>query len=46
MKSTSISEDVYKLIRRPPHGGRGLKYGLEDAGHGAQLVAPHTGGVD
>ena len=33
-------------IRRPPHGGRGLKFKEFIPPHLSTVVAPHTGGVD
>ena len=32
--------------RRPPRGGRGLKYDIMEAERGGRLVAPLAGGVD
>ena len=34
------------IIRRPPHGGRGLKYHNLSKGQVVVKVAPRTGGVD
>ena len=33
-------------MRRPPHGGRGLKYNVSIQVINRFYVAPHTGGVD
>ena len=34
------------MIRRPPHGGRGLKLVGHPGSGKTTSVAPHTGGVD
>ena len=37
---------LFDLLRRPPHGGRGLKSSPADISSLQNEVVPHTGDVD